>query len=348
MRSHFPLAATKLLKLVFIHSVAVVSFGAGLANAKEMPVPGSPKNDLRLELLQCRTYCRSMERSLEEIEKRFPELGAEVMVASANWQTSAFAKGCRAIEEELIKQAGEQGRTMLKELDEKSWAEAKKHIRLEGMDQARDYLDLVSRRSKGEIEFDMVRGHLLWQYKVFQTKPEQEAVQGYVKKVSHTAKTRWDIRFDVPMSWKAEESPKVELMSFRSCYGRGPVWMTALLTPTVDGTGTPVPARELFEAYDEAQLRAEYKTLGIELTSFTKTKLNGMPALMFTREQPYEQLGTKATRAAQVIRVYKDTHMINFQINTLGPEGERTAAERIKRQEPLFKMIAGSVQLIER
>ncbi|RYZ62354.1 MAG: hypothetical protein EOP09_18900 [Proteobacteria bacterium] len=322
--------------------------GTWLASAQELAVPGSPKSDLRLELMQSRTYCRAMERSLGEIKKRFPELEAQVMVSSANWQSSAFAKGCRAIEEDLIRQAGEKGRQMLKELDEKSWAEVKKLVRLDGIDEARDYLDLVNRRSKGEIEIDMVRGNLLWQYKLFQTEPEQEQVQGYVEKITHTAKTKWYVRFDLPMSWKTEESPKVDLMSFRSCYGHGPVWMTAYVIPSIDGSGTPVPANELFEAYNEADLRAEYRTLGIELTAFMKTQVNGMPALMFTRDQPFEQLGTKATRAAQVIRVYKDDHVVNFQINTLGPEGAKTAAERIKRQEPLFKMIAGSVQLITR
>jgi len=38
-------------------------------------------------------------------------------------------------------------------------------------------------------------------------------------------------------------------------------------------------------------------------------------------------------------------HQITFQINTLGPVAEKTAVERIEKNEALFKMIAGSLRI---
>ncbi len=235
---------------------------------------------------------------------------------------------------------------MLNKFDEDAWAEASKHIQIRSEVEARAFLALVDRRAKGEIEVEMVRGNLLWQYKPFQDTPEKEVAKGYVQNVTHTASTDRKIVFEVPMSWKSEKSPKSELMSFRNCYGHGNVWMTVLVSPTVDELGQTITAQEKFDAYSEEALRTEYRRLGIELTSFSKTKVNGMPALMFTGKQPFEQLGQKATRAAQVIRAFSGSEMISFQINTLGPEGDSKGVDRIKKNEPLFKMVGGSLRVM--
>jgi hypothetical protein len=337
--NHYKLLLTCVAELLFL---------VGSANAQQgIAIPGSPKGDLPTELLQCRTYCRGMERSLQSLEKRFPSLSIEILAASASWKSSPFAGGCDAIEEDIIKDAGEKGRAMLKKLDDDTWAEAVKHIQIRSEAEARDFLALVDRRAKGEIEVEMVRGNLLWQYKPFQESPEKEVAKGYVQKVTHTASTDRKIVFEVPMSWKSEKSPKTELMSFRNCYGHGNVWMTVLVSPTVDELGQTVTAQEKFDAYSEDALRTEYRRLGIELTSFSKTKVNGMPALMFTREQPFEQLGQKATRAAQVIRAFAGSEMISFQINTLGPEDNTKGADRIKKNEALFMMVGGTLRVID-
>jgi len=320
----------------------------GSATAQQgIAIPGSPKGDLATDLMQSRAYCRSMERSLQALEKRFPALNVEILAANASWKSSPFAVGCDAIEEDIIKDAGEKGRAMLEKLDDDTWAESVKHIQIRSEAEARVFLALVDRRAKGEIEVELVRGNLLWQYKPFQDNPEKEVARGYVQTVTHTASTDRKIVFEVPMSWKSEKSPKTELMSYRNCYGHGNVWMTVLVSTTVDELGQPVTAQEKFDAYTEEALRTEYRRLGIELKSFDKTKVNGMPALMFTREQPFEQLGQKATRAAQVIRAFAGSEMISFQINTLGPEGDTKGAGRIKKNEALFKMVGGSLRVIE-
>ncbi|MGJ8644337.1 MAG: hypothetical protein ACSHX9_13085 [Luteolibacter sp.] len=328
--------------------MAVFLVCLGGANAQQgIAIPGSPKGDLPTELLQSRAYCRSMERSLQLVEDQFPTLRIEVLAANASWKSSPFAIGCDAIEAGIIEDAGEEGRAMLKKLDDDTWAEASKHVNFRTVDDAQEFLTLVDRRAKGEIEVDMVRGNLLWQYKPFRENPEKEVARGYIQKVTHTAQTSRKITFEVPMSWKTKESPKDDLMSFRNCYGHGNVWMTVFVSPTVDQFGEIMLAQERFDAYSEEELRTAYRQLGIKLTSFSKTKVNGMSALLFTREQSFEQLGQKATRAAQVIRAFTGNQMISFQINTLGPEGSSEGTERIKKYEALFKMIGGTLRVME-
>jgi hypothetical protein len=317
----------------------------GVDAQQSIPIPGTPNGELPTQLLQSRAYCRSLEWQLNAIEKQFPTLSVEVLSARASWQSSPFASGCNAIEKEILLGAGEKASSMLEELDKKSMTEVQKRSRLASVEEARAFMQLVDRRAKGEIEVEMVRANLLWNHKPYQEDPGREFSAGFARKTTHTAESGMDVTFQIPMSWKSEQSPKPELMSFRNCYGHGNVWMTVLVSPTTDNTGHQISAQEKFGSYSEDSLRNEYTTLGISLTSFLKTKVNGMPALMFTREQLYEQLGQRATRAAEVIRVFKGDHMISFQINTLGPEGEKIAASRIEKNHGLFKMIGGSVSI---
>lgn len=296
------------------------------------------------ELMQSRTYCRTLEKHLETIEKDFPSLAIEVLAASATWKSSPFASGCNAIEAQMIEQMGGDAVEHLKKLDEKLWQEYGQRVRVTTEEQARAFLKMTEKRSKGDIEVEMVRATLLCNHKPFQDHPEKEFELGYTREITHTASSGMEIVFQIPMSWKIEDSPQREIMSFRNYAGHGNVWMTVLVNPTVDAAGTPITGQEKFEAYSEESLRAEYKRLGINLNSFVKTKVNSMPALMFTRDQLYEQLGQRATRAAEVIRAFVQDQQISFQINTLGPEGETTAAKRIQKNQALFKMIGGTLK----
>ncbi|WP_265593176.1 hypothetical protein [Verrucomicrobium sp. BvORR034] len=143
--------------------------------------------------------------------------------------------------------------------------------------------------------------------------------------------------------------PDPQMMVFRSNYGYGDLWMTVSVLLSIKTVVDPIPMDqdEAYLLFTEEFLRADYKKfgIGIELTSFTKTKLNGMPVAIFTRRQPYEQAGIKSIRAAQALRVFSGSYKINFQINTLDPDGKSTAEDRIKEVEPLFKLIGSSLRI---
>lgn len=312
-----------------------------------MAIPGTPKGDLPTELLQSRMYAKGIEWQLDKLEKAFPDLGVEVYAARATWLASPFASGCAAIEADIIKEDPEKGKAMLAQLDAASRKEIAKFQTLSTAKAAKEFLMLVDRRAKGEIEVDLVRANLLWNHPGYAASPDKEFADGFSKRVQHTANSGMEVSFEVPMSWKAEVSPKKELVGFRNAYGHGNIWMTVLISPLVDENGASINADELYGLFTEEKLSLSYEAMGIELTSFLKTKLNGMPAFMFTRRQPYEQLGEKALRAAEVIRVLRGRHMINFQINTFGPVDGPAGEDRIKKYQKLFKLIGASLRVQE-
>ncbi|GAA5496241.1 hypothetical protein Rhal01_02424 [Rubritalea halochordaticola] len=337
-----------LLSVVTLFSIWLIS-SSNIQAQKNLDIPGSPNGVLGTELLQCRTYCRSMERQLEQLKKDFPALRAEILVAESSWKASPLASGCDAIEESIIKEMGAaKARAILKKLDSMVFKETQDLTKIKTADHARIYIDLVKRRAKGEIEHDMVRAHLLWHHKPYRLHPEEEMTAGYSQQIVHTANTANKISFKVPMSWKPLESQAKNLVAFRNCYGRGTVWMTALVSEYRNAAGEKITAKKAFETLTEESLSTTYKQMGIELTSFTKTKVNGMPAVLFTRKQLHEQLGDRSTRAAIVLRVFADDNFINFQINTLGAEGTAVAERRITIYEPLFKQIGGSLMIADK
>lgn len=332
-RLQFPLLLFCIGHLLTVNSLA------------QIELPGDPKPDLHVELLQSRAYCRTMEMQIENIRKIYPNLAIQAVAADAAWKTSPFAKGARNIEADIRKQTKGEGNAMLEKIDAQLWEQVQPYIKMQSQEDALDFLTLVGRRAKGEIEVEMVRGNLLWQYPPYQEKPELEFTQGYTTSITHPQTSRVKVTFQRPMSWKIMKQENEQLLGLLNCYGHGNVWCTVVISPLKAADGTPLTADERYAAYNQEGLAEDYKTLGITLKSFTKTKLNGMPALMFTREQIHEQLGSKTLRAAEVIRVFHKGCSISFQINTLGPVDSDLAEKRIQRNDALFKQIAGSVRI---
>jgi hypothetical protein len=314
-----------------------------LANAQvrtSLPIPGTPRGDLATELLQSRAYCVGLIEGLDNVERRFPELSVDVLAARSAWMASPFSGGCRTIESGIL--SSPDGKRNLEVLDKKVLDETRKRLKLDSREEALAFLDLVAKRSKGEIEVDLVRGNLLWQHKPYQENPEKEYLAGFNLPAVISTESGENVRFKIPMSWKQEEEENPALMGFRNCYGHGNVWMTVMAQPASDDDGNPMLGAEMFANCTEPSLRTAWSSLGIELLSFQKTKVNNMPAIIATRRQTHEQLGERATRASEMIRVFHGDLVINFQINTLGPEGQALAEERIKKNSALFKGIVAS------
>jgi hypothetical protein len=313
-------------------------------NASSLPVPGTPNGDLATELLQSRGYCVGLENTLDFIEEHFPELSVDVLAARSAWLASPFAGGVRSIEADIRLKAGVSAEKTMKALDEAIAKEVQKRREIQSTKDALSFLELVAKRAKGEIEVEMVRGNLLWNYKPYQENPEREFLAGFIDRKTIETSSGPHVEFDVPMSWKQDKTENPSLMGFKNCYGHGNVWMTVLVSPATDFDGNKIKGSEMFDLLTEQSLKASWAALEIELLTFQKTKVNNMPAIHATRRQPYEQLGVRATRAAEVIRVFRGDSVINFQINTLGPEGQDIAQDRLKKNSALFRLIGLSLK----
>lgn len=330
--SHF------LFSLFFLHVSCVSRIAVGQDG---FTVPGPPKGDLFTELMQCWMYCKSAEKQLDRVEEEFPELALEVLNARANWMSSPFATGGRAIEKDILEKTGGKAEEQLTQLQEQASEVAEPLTQLNTIEEARAFLDLMVRRSKGEIELDMVRSNLLWQCPSYQEHPEKEFEEGFVTRVTHDKEFGYDLTFDIPMSWKKSASQNSRSIGFINCYGHGNFMVVVTVSNAVDSLGNPLPVEEVMKRYSEETIRSQYTNQGMEISSFVETKLNGMPAQMFDGTHVVEQLGEKTTTRMNAVLAYTDGMAVSFSTHAKGPESTDT----LKRNEKLFRKILTSLKI---
>lgn len=212
--------------------------------------------------------------------------------------------------------------------------------------EAMQFLDLVVKRSKGEIEVPMVRGTLLWQNPVYQKNPEREFSDGFRVPVTYTADDGAKAEFKLPMSWKKRQREKKTAGdNYVACWGHGKVSINVVTAPTAGPGGLVLPAEQAFAEITEETLKEEFAGTDVRVSDFSKTKLNNMPALMYTQEQTLEQLGIKVSMAVRMVMAFKGTHMVVVHLTVIAPDGEGEGVRRLQTWLPVFTAVAGSLTL---
>ncbi len=321
----------------------LITFLPALALSQE--VPGTrPREELEVELLQARSYCRGLELQIEKVRKMYPKLKVELLAAETSWKASPFYQASKSIDEGMRAQVGKAATDFLKDIDAKGLALMKEL----GTDpktelEAKIFLASLETHAKGKFAFPSVRGNLLWQYKPYQDKPEKEFEHGFVESVQHPLNPGLSLK--VPMSWKAKPSKSKDTLAFSNNYGHG--FITFNFTPKpypllAKLVATP---QETFDSITKEITEEEYKELGMTLKTFSKTQLNGMPAVIITVSKPVEQLGTKLVLEFEVIQVLAKKQMLIFSLCSPGPADSDAGLKRLQKNEPLFKAIVSSLEI---
>ena len=313
------------------------------AGAQELPGT-RPKEELAVELMQARTYCRGVEIQLEKIRKKYPALKMQVLVAETSWKASPFFGGGKAIEKDMRAQAGKAADDFLKDIDRKG-LELMKELGTDPQTalEADLFLASLEEQAKGKFPFPAVRGNLLWQHKPYQEKPEKEFQHGYVETRQHPQYPGLSV--EIPMSWKQKTSPYKDAMDFSHCYGHGLLSFSLRVKPYPPIAGIEYTPQDAFDEMNREIAEEEYGTQGMILKTFTKTRLNGMPAVLTTFNQAKEQLGLKFVIEGEIIQVLAEDHIIMLMLFSPGPEASDAGVKRLQKNSPLFKMVAASLKV---
>jgi hypothetical protein len=158
MTFRVPLLASSCCYLLFAFAQVLP-----LARLAGQELPGTrPKEELAVELIQARTYCRGIEIQLDKIRKKYPALKIQLLAAETSWKASPFFGGGKAIEKEMRAEGGKNAAQFLKEIDQKGM-ELMKEL---GTDpktelEAELFLASLEEQAKGKFDFPSVRGNLL-------------------------------------------------------------------------------------------------------------------------------------------------------------------------------------------
>lgn len=334
----------------FIHTrtlcLLAIFFLLGLAlnaqNESPISIPGNPNGDLPTELLQAVSYVRGMEAVLSLVEKRFPSLTLEVLAARSSWEYSPFSRGAKAIIKDILKGAGSDGKKILDKMDSQTDAAIKKYSAIDSTLKAREFLALVERRAKGEIEVSSVRSNLLWSCPEYQTREEKELLDGYYTKET-SKKSDVEVSVEWPMSWKLSTARNPDILQkWRSHGGHG------ILTGMLRIGTVPVPTGVVLgpdDLHNEATLEMlKEESLGMEFLSFKKTKVNGLPIILVKVKQELEQLNMRLNMFSLIVYHYHYDKLVHLQLMVTA-SSEADAEAKLKQHESLFLLIANSLHV---
>jgi hypothetical protein len=171
-------------------------------------------------------------------------------------------------------------------------------------------------------------------------------MHGYVESIEHPEHP--GINLKVPMSWKSKPTRFKNAMNFTHCYGHGVLSFSMRVESYPLLAGLIASPQDIFDAMTEEAAAEEFGGLGMTLKTFSKTKLNGMPAAVMTLTQPMEQLGAKFVFEISMIQVLSKENIILLMLYSPGPENSDAGLKRLKKNDPLFKLVASSLTIAKK
>jgi hypothetical protein len=324
--------------------IAVCLFDTSLPSSSSfgqssIAIPGNPKGDLMTELLQSVTFARSIEVTLKQVINQHPSLKVDAVAAQASWQYSPFARGARFIEEDIKNDAGKDGQHLLSKIDDISRNAVGTYAPVDSLERALEFLRLVDRRAKGNIEVPMVRGMLLWNCPEYQNKPEKELLDGYVSNECAT-KDGVEVSAEWPMSWKlaTARNPNI-LQKFQSHWGHGKLSGMVRIDTLPLPDGVVIGPDELYEEATQEMLQEEVPQS--KFLSFKKTHLNGRRVILTTTATEVEQLTARINMVSMMLYVYHRNICATITCMAAAAPSEDPSAV-LKKHEKVFLAIISS------
>jgi hypothetical protein len=319
---------TQILIFLFIHLIHVESF----AQLKE-----SELNDV----FQTYGFVKGQEYSLNKIKEKYPQFAVDVIKSKAKFDSS-FKQSVNNLETELKQLIGEEyfadyKISMYKEL-EKLISQQKlseKDILL--------FLDEVSKRADGNMQNPIL--HYLLHYK-FKESPHQEFLQDYNQEFftkGHSKSKGTDIKLKVPISWKAKEADRPNIIQkFVSRNGNGTSTIMLIVKDIPLKPGEKFTETEIEEFFIESEMK-EMIPDGSKYISFKKENYDQHKggALEFYHEQTNMGL-LIGMRTIQNLFIYEDK-MYFLQCSVGGKADRSILDSEMEKYRLLFNLVAGSL-----
>lgn len=329
--------------------VALCFFTTYIAMAQQpssyAPISGAAADDM----IRTYSFYIAQATAVQEFSLKFPELAPELSRAQARFDM-AFKTSVENIDSILTKETAR-------------WAALKPTI-LENMRnlivssnvtqaQARELAREVSSRAEGKIQSPFLETLLIY-HPVFLRNPSEIMTQGYKRTFQsngHPKAKGVHFQIDYPASWKAREGERPNILSkFVSENGRGfeSVMLTVKELP-ISG-GKKISDADIQDLFSDDGVKF---LLGLprdaRFISSARIKLEGLPGAMVNYEWEGQRLDMVfRTRNLTFITLFNDK-LIFIDCGVIATKGQTHEIEtRIKRLEPLFKLIANSLMVRDR
>ncbi len=325
----------KHLIISFLKSLVIVALWSVVATAHIQP-----DKALFLKISKTYGYNLGQDIALDRIEKRYPALASAVLLARSEYEV-AFGSSMKKIN------------TYMEKLMGKEWEEYKRTIekRLSNMVakqtmtriQAEQFITLVRKRAKGEIDSPMLETMLLFK-PGYDVHPEQEYIDGYryIYTTGDSVKAKGvHLALTIPKTWKAKEGKRPNVVQdFVSPTGA----MLMLMVKNMPlQAGEKITQNVVDEIIKSGQIK-QFIPPGSTLLESNKIVIEGLPGYQLKYRATLQRVRSTITMEAMQYVVFYKNKMITIQgSNVVSVNGKNIEDGGIEKYEKLFDFVANSL-----
>ena len=282
-------------------------------------------------------FLLSQEKTLQQIEKAWPDLGPDVGTARAEFAAGLGAAHDNIVEAMIASFGKQEAETRIAKIAEQSEEAVGDLTR----DKAVAFIQEVRSQAAGEVGVDRVL--LAYQYI---DHPEREFTDGWRDRYSvkgHPKAGPLDVQIKVPASWTREEADSAHVVQkfFASTTpGRISFLVTILDLKEESAAVALLPTNHVFEIKESSI--AEMVPDGATLQQSEVTTLLDRPAGIMVYDLKRPKLGDRPFTRSRAIFTYRQKHLIMLTgVVFAGDQAELEADWR--RFEPLLALVGESL-----
>jgi hypothetical protein len=300
-------------------------------------------NPIIKDMSQAYGFYIGQKHSLSEIVKMYPELSNQAKISERAFNT-AFLSSIKNID------------SLLEDLDKNKWESIKQGIRNQAQktnisritkQQSVDFIKLVKKRARGEIESPVIEALLMFNPS-YEKQPVKEFNDGFRQKYNSdgTGKAKGvSFSIEVPTSWASKEASRPNIVrKFISANGRGLEMIMILVKSFPLPKGQKITISDVREILNSKDIKDFIPTNGNYRDSGELT-IESLPGFWMRYSMEGSRVRQRVKMEIIAYSIFYGNKMIQIQ-GQIGQAGDISPDKNLKRFktfEPIFDLVANSL-----
>lgn len=287
-------------------------------------------------------FCLGQNYSLSEISKQYPSLSGLALIAEKEF-SAAFKSSIEGMNTLMAKYAENEWKRIKKQLTN----QIANSINIEQISetQARQFVELVRERAKGNIDSPVIETLLLFK-SGYENNPEREFLDGFKYKYSTNGVGKAKgvaFSIDSPKTWVAKEGNRPNIVQkFVSDNGRGLELLLILIIEVPLQPGEKITEKDVLEILNPKDIQDFMPDGGLYLNS-GKLTLENLPGFWVHFKMDGARVRNTFGMEAIMYTIFYKNKMIQIQGQVMTSiNGEPAKRGGLKKYEKLFDLMANS------
>ncbi|RLW61172.1 MAG: hypothetical protein B6D75_03640 [gamma proteobacterium symbiont of Stewartia floridana] len=299
-------------------------------------------NALAKDIGKAYGFCLGQNYSLSEISKQYPSLSGLALIAEKEF-SAAFKSSIEGMNTLMAKYAENEWKRIKKQLTN----QIANSINIEQISetQARQFVELVRERAKGNIDSPVIETLLLFK-SGYENNPEREFLDGFKYKYSTNGVGKAKgvaFSIDSPKTWVAKEGNRPNIVQkFVSDNGRGLELLLILIIEVPLQPGEKITEKDVLEILNPKDIQDFMPDGGLYLNS-GKLTLENLPGFWVHFKMDGARVRNTFGMEAIMYTIFYKNKMIQIHGQVMTSiNGEPAKRGGLKKYEKLFDLMANS------